>query len=259
MSLVRLDQLLAKAGLGSRQQVKKLIRGGNVTVDGERTLTPDLKVDPERSSVCCRGKQIGAPGFTYVMLCKPDGVVSADCDNLHKTVIDLIGSLPEAKKVHPVGRLDIDTTGLMLLTDDGELGHRLLSPRSHVEKEYEAVVERPVTEEDVRLFAEGMDIGDEKQALPAELKTADAADKKGRDATGELVHVILREGRFHQVKRMFEKTGNRVIALKRVRMGPLLLDPSLEEGEFRYLTDEEVQALKDEVNTLKKERTSDEE
>ena len=257
MALVRLDQLLAKAGLGSRQQVKKLIREGNVAVDGKKIDSPQQKVDPEREEVRCRGKLISAPSFTYVMLHKPDGVVSADRDNLHKTVIDLLRDLPEAEKIHPVGRLDIDTTGLMLLTDDGTLAHQLLSPRSHVEKEYEALVERPVTDEDVRQFAEGMDIGDEKRTLPAVLRSADADDRDGQGAGGERVRVILREGRFHQVKRMFEKTGNHVLTLKRVRMGTLVLDPVLAKGDYRCLTDEEVKALKEEVKALKNERACD--
>ena len=243
MGLVRLDQLLSKSGAGSRQQVKKMIRAGSVTIDGERASSPETKVDPDHQEVRLAGRLISAPAFTYVMLHKPAGVVSADCDNLHKTVIDVIESLPEALRLHPVGRLDIDTTGLMLLTDDGALAHRLLSPRSHVEKEYEALVERPVTDEDIRLFEEGMDIGDEKMTLPAKLRAGEAAK----------AYVILKEGRFHQVKRMFEKTGNHVLALKRIRMGSLILDPSLGEGEFRYLTDDEVKALKAEGKAIKEE------
>ena len=267
MGLVRLDQLLSKSGAGSRQQVKKMIRAGSVTIDGERASSPETKVDPDHQEVRLAGRLISAPAFTYVMLHKPAGVVSADCDNLHKTVIDVIASLPEAGRLHPVGRLDIDTTGLMLLTDDGALAHRLLSPRSHVEKEYEALAERPVTDEDIRLFEEGMDIGDEKMTLPAKLRAGEAADAaqedgpqgtKAYEAPGAALqaakaYVILKEGRFHQVKRMFEKTGNHVLALKRIRMGSLILDPALGEGEFRYLTDDEVKALKAEGKAIKEE------
>ena len=233
----RLDRLLANAGVGSRSQVKKLIRCGAVTVNGS-AADPETKVDPLTDVVICSGRRIGAASFTYVMLNKPAGVVCATRDEKYRTVIDLVRDIPQAGKLFPSGRLDIDTVGLVLLTDDGALSHRLLSPRSHVEKEYEAQLVREVTQEDIRAFASGMDIGDEKPCLPALLAACDPGEKG--EATAR---VVIREGRFHQVKRMFEKTGNKVVRLKRLRIGPLLLDENLPEGGSRYLRDQEIRSL----------------
>ncbi len=234
----RLDRLLANAGVGTRSQVKKLIRSGAVTVNGA-AAEPETKVDPSVDVILCGGKRIGAPSLTYVMLNKPCGVVCATRDEKYRTVIDLVEGIPEAGRLFPSGRLDIDTVGLVLLTDDGSLSHSLLSPRSHVEKEYEARLARQVTEEDIKAFADGMDIGDKKPCLPAILTDC----TPGEDET-PLARVVIREGRFHQVKRMFEKTGNKVTGLKRLRIGSLVLDESLPEGGFRYLTDSEISSLK---------------
>ncbi len=235
---VRLDRLLANAGAGSRSQVKKLIRSGAVTVNGS-AADPERRVDPFVDVIILNGHRIGAPAMTYVMLNKPCGVICATRDDRNRTVIDLVEEIPEAGKLFPAGRLDIDTVGLVLLTDDGALSHQLLSPRSHVEKEYEAELTRPVNGEDVQMFASGMDIGDKKPCLPAVLYPC--LKNEGERASAR---VVIREGRFHQIKRMFEKTGNTVVRLKRLRIGPLVLDEDLAEGSFRYLTAEEIRMLK---------------
>ena len=235
---MRLDKYLCEAGLGTRSQVKKLLKSGTVTVNGEPALRPEQKVE-EQDKVAVAGREISAPGPEYWMLYKPAGCVSATEDRRFQTVIDL---LPESagKDLFPVGRLDRDTEGLLLLTNDGKLAHFLLSPRRHVDKVYYAKIQGTVTEEHVRAFQEGLDIGDEKKTLPAELVIL----KSGEDSE---ILVTLREGRFHQVKRMFEAVGCQVLYLKRLSMGSLNLDEALMPGECRMLTGEELEALKEET------------
>lgn len=235
---MRLDKYLCEAGLGTRSQVKKLLKSGTVTVNGEPALRPEQKVE-EQDKVAVAGREISAPGPEYWMLYKPAGCVSATEDRRFQTVIDL---LPESagKDLFPVGRLDRDTEGLLLLTNDGKLAHFLLSPRRHVDKVYYAKIQGTVTEEHVRAFQEGLDIGDEKKTLPAELVIL----KSGEDSE---ILVTLREGRFHQVKRMFEAVGCQVLYLKRLSMGSLKLDEALMPGECRMLTGEELEALKEET------------
>lgn len=232
---IRLDKYLADMGCGTRSQVKREIAGGSVMVNGVPARRPEDKIDTEKDSVVFRGSPVGYVEYEYFMLNKPAGVVSATEDRKERTVLDLIDAR-QRKDLFPVGRLDKDTEGLLLITNDGEMAHRLLSPKKHVDKVYYARVAGRITEEHVKLFAEGVDIGDEKPTLPAELTVL---------SSGEIseIELVIREGRFHQVKRMFQAAGGEVIYLKRLRMGSLVLDGELEPGEYRKLTEEEVRAL----------------
>lgn len=204
-------------------------------VNGAPARRPEDKIDTEKDSVVFRGSPLGYTEYEYFMLNKPAGVVSATEDRTERTVLDLIDAR-QRKDLFPVGRLDKDTEGLLLVTNDGGMAHRLLSPKKHVDKVYYAKVAGRITEEHVRLFAEGVDIGDEKPTLPAELTVL---------SSGEIseIELVIREGRFHQVKRMFQAAGGEVIYLKRLRMGSLVLDRELQPGEYRKLTEEEVRAL----------------
>lgn len=232
---IRLDKYLADMGCGTRSQVKREIAGGSVMVNGAPARRPEDKIDTEKDSVVFRGSPLGYTEYEYFMLNKPAGVVSATEDRTERTVLDLIDAR-QRKELFPVGRLDKDTEGLLLVTNDGGMAHRLLSPKKHVDKVYYAKVAGRITEEHVRLFAEGVDIGDEKPTLPAELTVL---------SSGEIseIELVIREGRFHQVKRMFQAAGGEVIYLKRLRMGSLVLDRELQPGEYRKLTEEEVRAL----------------
>ena len=232
---IRLDKYLADMGCGTRSQVKREIAGGSVMVNGAPARRPEDKIDTEKDSVVFRGSPLGYTEYEYFMLNKPAGVVSATEDRTERTVLDLIDAR-QRKDLFPVGRLDKDTEGLLLVTNDGGMAHRLLSPKKHVDKVYYAKVAGRITEEHVRLFAEGVDIGDEKPTLPAELTVL---------SSGEIseIELVIREGRFHQVKRMFQAAGGEVIYLRRLRMGSLVLDRELQPGEYRKLTEEEVRAL----------------
>ena len=231
---MRLDKLLADMQVGTRSEVKKYIRSGLVTVNGIPAKTV-VDVAPGEDTIAFRGKEIEYRPYEYYMLYKPGGCVTARTDNLHKSVMDFIKD--GRKDLSPVGRLDLDTTGLLFITNDGKLSHELLSPKKHVKKLYEAKVKGRVTAEDVRLFGEGLDIGDDTPTRPAELTVL-------REGEESLVRVSLTEGRFHQVKRMFLAVGKEVLTLKRLAMGSLTLDESLQPGEYRRLTAEEVANLK---------------
>ena len=236
--MLRLDKYLADMGKGTRKEIKKKIQKGLVLVDGKVVKEPERKVDPDVQEVSLEGKVITYAAFSYLLLNKPAGVVSATRDSKEKTVLDLIKG-EKRKDLFPVGRLDKDTVGLLLLTNDGELAHRLLSPAKHVDKVYFARVKGLVDERDVELFAKGVDIGDDKLCLPAELKI-----KKLEKETGESeVEICIKEGRFHQVKRMFQAVGKEVLFLQRLQMGTLCLDETLKPGEYRELTEEEKEKL----------------
>ncbi len=235
MGLIRLDRMLANAGNGTRTEVKNLIRKGRIAVNGEICKHVDRKVDEERDCVSFDGKLVSNPRFVYYVMNKPAGCVTATRDNVHKTVMDFV---PQPHKdMFPVGRLDRDTEGLLIITNDGEMAHRLLAPGKHVDKTYFARIQGAVTDEDVRQFAAGLDIGEKKKTMPARLKIL---------ASGELseVEVTIQEGKFRQVKRMFQATGKEVIYLKRISMGALALDGKLRPGECRRLTEEEISLLK---------------
>ena len=204
-------------------------------MNGVRVTRPEEKIDTERDTVLFNGMTVGYAEFEYYMLNKPAGVVSATEDRRERTVLDLIGE-KRRKDLFPVGRLDKDTEGLLLITNDGELAHRLLSPKKHVDKTYYARVAGRITEEHKKIFAAGVDIGDEKPALPAELRILSSEEISE-------VELTIHEGRFHQVKRMFHAVGGEVLYLKRTSMGSLRLDECLEPGQYRRLTEDEIRAL----------------
>ena len=239
--MMRLDKYLADMGEGTRQEVKKYIRRGSVTVNGELVRSPERKVD-ERDQVCLDGREVSYAAEEYFMLNKPAGVVSATEDKRDRTVLDLIRE-KKRKDLFPVGRLDKDTEGLLLITNDGALSHRLLSPRHHVDKTYYVEVQGHVTEENRAAFQRGVNIGTEEESLvtmPARLEILEAGQSLSR------VRLTIREGKFHQVKRMFLSQGMEVSYLKRESMGSLRLDDSLAPGEYRPLTEHEIKRLKEE-------------
>ena len=233
--MMRLDKYLAEMRVGTRQEVKKQIRQGKVTVNGTVVKAADTKIDETCDEVTIGGRNISYVSYEYYMLNKPAGVVSATEDRRDTTVIDLIKE-KKRKDLFPVGRLDKDTEGLLLITNDGELAHRLLSPKKHVDKVYYAKVQGKVDESDVKAFADGVDIGDDTPAKSADLRIL----KSGEESEIELT---ITEGRFHQVKRMFHAVGKEVIYLKRLSMGSLALDKTLTKGEYRSLTEEEIKKL----------------
>lgn len=228
----RLDKILASQNIGSRKEVGILIRKGAVTVNGQAVRKVDTRVDPLQDAICVEGRTLCYRRFVYIMMNKPAGVLSASRDPHAPTVVDLVPEELRRRGLFPAGRLDKDTTGLLLLTDDGELAHRMLAPGSHVFKLYEARLDTPVQPEDIKRFAEGLPLGD-FDALPAELFLPDAA-------CPQVARVRVREGKFHQVKRMFAACGHQVEELRRLSIGGLALDPSLAPGECKLLTENEV-------------------
>lgn len=233
---MRLDRFLANMGCGSRNDVKKLIHAGQVTVNGTVAREEDLHIAPGEDQVVLMGKTVEYQEYIYLMLNKPAGVVSATEDNRDRTVLDLLDSKYYNKGIFPAGRLDKDTEGLLLLTNHGELGHRLLAPKKHVAKLYYAKIEGEIGPEEVHSFQEGIVLEDGLKTLPGVLKIL-----KGTDPAEVLVTIY--EGKFHQIKRMFQSLGKKVIYLKRMAMGPLELDPKLKPGEYRALTKEEIALL----------------
>lgn len=236
---IRLDKYLADMKVGSRTEVKQLIRKGRITVDDQPVTKPEQKIEPGVSRVFLDQEEIGYVEKEYWMLNKPMGVVSATEDKQFATVVSLIKDA-KRKDLFPVGRLDKDTEGLLLLTNDGSLTHHLLSPKKHVDKTYFARIEGIVTNEDVKAFEEGLDIGEEKKTMPAGLEILESEDLL--EGQSEIL-VTIQEGKFHQVKRMFEAVGKKVLFLKRISMGPLALDEGLKPGEARKLTKEEIELL----------------
>lgn len=238
MASFRLDKFLAQMGCGARSEVKKYIKSGRVKVNNETVKVSELKIDTDKDIVLFDDIPLAYTEFEYYMLNKPQGVVSATEDRYDKTVIDLIETKIR-KDLFPVGRLDKDTEGLLLITNDGRLSHNLLSPKKHVDKLYYAVIDSFVPDELVNSFKEGITLSDGTVCMPADLRIL----KQGETSEIEL---IIHEGKFHQVKRMFEAFYMSVTYLKRLRMGSLILDESLAPGEYRSLTGEEVCALKGE-------------
>lgn len=229
----RLDKILAGTGRWSRREVKELVRQGRVRVDGQTARTAEEKVDPEAAAITVDGQPVETERFAYVMLHKPAGVLSATEDTQQQTVLDLLPPELRRRSLSPVGRLDKDTEGLLLLTNDGELAHRLLSPKYHVDKRYLARVDGELSAADTEAFARGMTLGDGLECLPAGLEVL----------PDRVCIVTLREGKFHQVKRMLAARGAPVLYLKRLSMGPLTLDDSLAAGAYRLLRAEEISAL----------------
>jgi 16S rRNA pseudouridine516 synthase len=239
---MRLEKLLAHTGYGTRSEIKRLVKTGTVTVNDRPVNDGGIQVDPERDRITVDGDIVRYRESVYLMLNKPQGVISATEDSRERTVLDLLA--PEYRRFEPfpVGRLDKDTEGLLLLTNDGKLAHNLLSPRKHVPKTYFAEVEgAAVTEEDTRAFAQGVALDDGYVTMPARLvilQSGDpAADKFSK------IELTIMEGKFHQVKRMFQAVGKRVVFLKRMSMGALLLDEHLAPGQYRELTPEELHQL----------------
>lgn len=230
---MRLDRFLCEMNLGTRSQVKELVRRGLVTVNGSPVKDADQKVDELTDRICVRGQECHYQRFYYFMLNKPAGVVSAVRDRISETVME--GLRPEDRHgdLFPVGRLDKDTEGFLLLSNDGELAHRLLSPKRHVDKTYRVRLEHELSREEIQRLERGVDIGEERPTLPAEVRQTDTRE----------ILLTIREGKFHQVKRMLQAVGNGVRELKRVAFGGIALDDTLAPGEYRTLTEEEVAIL----------------
>lgn len=233
---MRIDRFLANMGCGSRTEVKQLIKSGKVKVNGKTVIDPGHQVQPEDDRIDLKGDRIVYREFLYLMMNKPAGVISATEDSKEQTVLDLIESKYHNKGLFPVGRLDKDTEGLLILTNHGELGHQLLSPKKHVYKKYLARIDGKVTGQDQVAFKSGIELDDGYLTLPGDLEII---------SSGPVSEVIvkIREGKFHQIKRMFQALEKRVVYLKRISMGGLILDPGLNPGEYRELTDGEVKQL----------------
>ncbi|MFB9278242.1 pseudouridine synthase [Cohnella cellulosilytica] len=267
---IRLDKMLGNLGYGTRSEIKQWIKQGTVTVNGEVTKDHGRKVDPNADAVTLNGETIRYRDTVYVLLHKPAGVVSATEDYRDRTVIDLLDEDLTVLSPFPVGRLDKDTEGLLLITNDGKLSHELLSPRKHVPKTYRALVAGVVGQADAEAFGSGVRLDDDYVTMPAQLRVlasaesaagggmkADAPDDaaemaavlgfapSGQEAQPlSWIELTIHEGKFHQVKRMFEAVGKKVLYLRRVAMGPLRLDPGLAPGEWRELTEEEIDSLR---------------
>jgi 16S rRNA pseudouridine516 synthase len=235
----RLDKVLSNLGYGSRKEIKEVLKQGKVEVDGILAKDSSMKVDPDKAIIKVEGEEVNYRKNIYIMMNKPQGVVSATFDNFDETVIDLLDYEHAAFKPFPVGRLDKDTEGLLIITNDGELNHRLTSPKWHVNKVYYAEIDKIVDEKDILAFEKGITLDDEYKCLPAKLEIISS----GED--GSEVYITIQEGKFHQVKRMFEAVDKSVVYLKRIKMGTLDLDESLEEGQYRELSEEELYDLKE--------------
>lgn len=237
--MIRLDKFLSEMSGWTRSEVKKIVRTGSVTVDGNEVKKPETKIDEKLSIVSVDGRQIKYNKYEYYMLNKPKGFVSATTDREHNTVVDIISS-SEKKDLFPVGRLDIDTEGLLLITNDGELAHRLLAPKNHVEKTYYVEVSGILDDVDVDAVEKGLDIGEEKNTIPAKMEILKTDIQNNISSC----YLTIHEGKFHQVKRMMKKLGKTVTYLKRVSMGSLILDSKLKKGNYRKLTEQEIIELK---------------
>ena len=235
---MRLDKFLVENGLGSRSQVKDVLKKGLVLVNGRAEKSPKTQINETADEVVVSGQKLTYEKFVYYLLNKPKGYISATEDERHKTVLDLLDETARQKEVFPVGRLDIDTHGLLLLTNNGKLAHAMLSPKKHVEKIYRAQVVGLMNQSDVERFARGIELKD-FTCHPAQLKIVELDEEKEIS----LVEITLAEGKFHQVKRMVAACGKEVTDLQRLSMGPLQLDPELALGEWRRLTEEEMKSL----------------
>ncbi len=229
MALDRIDKILSSQNIAARSEIKRMIRSGLILADGKRVMRPEEKYDPETTVFTVSGKTVEFSRFVYIMMNKPAGVLSASSDKHAKTVIDLLPADMKRRGLFPAGRLDKDTVGFILITNDGELAHKMLSPKSHVYKLYEVQCDRDLTNDDAAAFAKGITIGD-IECQPAEMKL-----------TGNKTALVeICEGKFHQIKRMFHAVGAEVTALKRVRIGEVCLDEALGQGEARYLNKQEI-------------------
>lgn len=240
---MRLDKFLADHNIGTRKEIKEYIKNGRCKINGNVAVRSDEKINENSDEISFDGNILSYSKNHYYMLYKPQGVVSATTDGKKMTVLDILAD-ENVKGLSPAGRLDIDTEGLLLLTDDGQLIHRLLSPKKHVDKTYEVHIKKKLSDIDIKKLEDGVDIGDKKDdgsvypTLPAKIIKKDA-DSEGRP----VIHLIIHEGRFHQVKRMLEAVGNEVLFLKRLSMGALILDENLKPGEYRPLNDDELKSI----------------
>ncbi|HEU7701884.1 TPA: rRNA pseudouridine synthase [Streptococcus pneumoniae] len=236
---MRLDKFLVACAVGSRTEVKNLLKAGRVTVNGKKEKSAKLQIDEKIDEIRFDGQVLEYEEFVYYMMNKPKGVISATEDPKHRTILDLLDDLARSKEVFPVGRLDINTHGLLLLTNDGQLAHVLLSPKRHVDKTYLAQVKGIMTQEDVETFAEGIPLKD-FTCKPAILELVSIDTEKNQSQ----IRVTIAEGKFHQIKRMVGYCGKEVVDLQRLTMGTLVLDENLERGEWRRLTKEELEILR---------------
>lgn len=234
---MRIDKLLSNSGFGSRKEVKILLKSKAVEVNGETVRDPKFHVDENTDEISVAGEPVVYQEFIYLMMNKPQGVISATEDRFDETVIDLLTEDEQRFEPFPVGRLDKDTEGLLLITNDGKLAHELLSPKKHVDKTYYAKIDSPVTDEDIEAFKLGVVLDDGYETKPAQLHIL----RSGEESEIELT---ITEGKFHQVKRMFESVNKQVVYLKRLSMGTLELDKTLELGEYRELKEDELTKLK---------------
>jgi len=234
----RIDKILSNLGHGTRKEVKALLKKGKVEIDGVIVSDNAMKVDPDKVIIKVAGEEINYRKYIYLIMNKPSGVVSATIDKHDETVIDLIDQEYRAFSPFPIGRLDKDTVGLLLITNDGELNHKLIAPKNHVDKVYYAEINKFVDEGDVAIFKKGVVIDDGYKCMPAALEVLNANEN------GSEVMVTIQEGKFHQVKRMFESVDKKVVFLRRVSFGPLKLDENLGEGQCRELSEEEINLLK---------------
>ena len=235
---MRVDKLLSNVGVASRAELKKYCKQGLISVNGKVINNPGVQVDSENDDVRFNGEKIVYREFVYIMLNKPDGYISATFDKYDPIVLDLIDQSYLVFEPFPVGRLDKDTEGLLVLTNDGQLAHRVLSPKKHVPKTYYAKIQGKVTEEDILAFEKGVILDDGYETMPSQLKILKSDDMSE-------IELTIHEGKFHQVKRMFESVGKKVVYLKRLSMGKLKLDESLRLGEYRELTEEEVKLIEE--------------
>ena len=235
---MRVDKLLSNVGVASRAELKKYCKQGLISVNGKVINNPGVQVDSENDDVRFNGEKIVYREFVYIMLNKPDGYISATYDKYDPIVLDLIDQSYLVFEPFPVGRLDKDTEGLLVLTNDGQLAHRVLSPKKHVPKTYYAKIQGKVTEEDILAFEKGVILDDGYETMPSQLKIVKSDDMSE-------IELTIHEGKFHQVKRMFESVGKKVVYLKRLSMGKLKLDESLGLGEYRELTEEEVKLIEE--------------
>ena len=239
---MRLDKFLVACAVGSRTEVKNFLKTGRVTVNGKKEKSAKLQINEDTDEICFDGQKLDYEEFVYYMMNKPQGVISATEDPKHKTVLDLLDDYARAKEVFPVGRLDIDTHGFLLLTNDGKLAHALLSPKRHVDKTYLARINGVMTDADVETFAQGVPLKD-FTCQPAKLELVSIDTEENQS----LVRVTIAEGKFHQVKRMVAYCGKEVVDLQRLTMGTLTLDEDLKRGEWRRLTKNELEALLESV------------
>ena len=234
----RIDKILSNLGYGSRAELKRYCKQNIITVNKVAVTNPGLQVDPENDEIIFDGEIVNYREFIYIMMNKPDGYISATFDKHDPIVLDLIDQSYLAFEPFPVGRLDKDTEGLLVLTNDGKLSHRVLSPKKHVPKTYYAKIDGKVTEDDIKAFEEGVVLDDGYKTMKSQLKILKS------DEISE-IELTIHEGKFHQVKRMFESVDKKVVYLKRLSMGKLKLDESLSLGEYRELTDEEVKLIEE--------------